>query len=112
MREKTSQFHCQSNVDVYRYNSQFDTTVVRRTRCRVVVVGPVVLVALQFSLSSCTARGMFVFVVRMGTISLLQLRIGLLDWGQTKELCRLDREKVAGLILAVSNRHSRDIVTR
>lgn len=39
-----------------------------------------------------------------------QLRIGLLDWGQTKELGREDREKVANLILAVSSHVSPDIV--
>lgn len=39
-----------------------------------------------------------------------QLRIGLLDWGQTKELSRKDREKVAKLILAVSSHTSPDIV--
>ncbi|CAM9218186.1 unnamed protein product, partial [Ectocarpus sp. 13 AM-2016] len=38
------------------------------------------------------------------------LRIGLLDWGQTKELGRQDREKVANLILAVSSHASPDIV--
>ncbi|CAM9813549.1 unnamed protein product, partial [Sphacelaria rigidula] len=40
-----------------------------------------------------------------------KLRIGLLDWGQTKELRRIDREKVANLILAVSNRQSNEIVS-
>ncbi|CAM9878362.1 unnamed protein product [Laminaria digitata] len=39
-----------------------------------------------------------------------KLRIGLLDWGQTKELTRQDREKVANLILAVSSKLSPDIV--
>ncbi|CAN0194323.1 unnamed protein product [Ectocarpus sp. 12 AP-2014] len=39
-----------------------------------------------------------------------KLRIGLLDWGQTKELGRQDREKVANLILAVSSHASPDIV--
>lgn len=40
-----------------------------------------------------------------------QLRVGLLDWGQIKELSRNDREKVASLILAVSAKRSEDIVT-
>lgn len=43
-------------------------------------------------------------------VVLCQLRIGLLDWGQTKELSRQDREKVANVILAVSSQLSPDIV--
>lgn len=43
-------------------------------------------------------------------LRLSQLRIGLLDWGQIKELGREDREKVANLILAVSSHISPDIV--
>lgn len=41
---------------------------------------------------------------------LAQLRVGLLDWGQIKELGREDQEKVANLILAVSSHVSPDIV--
>ncbi|CAM9496496.1 unnamed protein product, partial [Discosporangium mesarthrocarpum] len=43
-------------------------------------------------------------------IRLPKLQLGLLDWGQTKELDRENREKVAGLILAICDRKSEEIV--
>lgn len=63
------------------------------------------------SLSDCQASLVFSFFDVLSPVRTLpQLRIGLLDWGQTKELGREDREKVANLILAVSSRVSPDIV--
>lgn len=52
------------------------------------------------------SRNLVLSLVHFG----IQLRVGLLDWGQIKELSRSDREKVASLILAVSAKRSEDIV--